>query len=429
MNQNYIELPVNRVFLRTDNPRFVEPSENEEAAIAKLCAEEDVLRLAKDIAEVGLNPMDIAGVMSAANDTYVTGEGNRRFCALKLLNDPDRAPSTQREAFQKLADKTTHSFDNVLCYLFEDEKQMKAFIRRMHSNYNGAGRRRWSTAAQEREFAIGKNALAVEVNTFAKKNGVYKKHEKEIDVTTLQRWANKSGMKAVLGVENNKSGTIRFRSVNDTKKAIRALFNEIFNDENPSRRNKDYIEIVASQIQSRLGFTAASSKPKLLSSGKAPKIEISKEEPTPSPPRPPQVKHIAHDAELYKGLQDLEFHKLASLYYSLTKTKLKDNVPMLSVTAWSIIECLTVAHGSTSDFRSYLNKKLISDMGLCGLGKRDNKFKKFDEALDRISRKGNATKHEVLSGGFDPTEIATDIAILTPLLKILVSNLIEKMED
>ena len=114
MDPRYIEVPVNRVFLRTDNPRFSGgPVENEAAAIEKLCSEDDVLALATDIADVGLNPMDVAGVMKSDANTYITGEGNRRFCALKLLNDPERAPQSQRKAFKKLAESSRHSFENA----------------------------------------------------------------------------------------------------------------------------------------------------------------------------------------------------------------------------------------------------------------------------------------------------------------------------
>ena len=187
--------------------------------------------------------------------------------------------------------------------------------------------------------------------------------------------------------------------------------------------------MVASQIQAKLNLKDASSAPKMLIGGGSPTIKRPRGEPAPKPPQPPKVERIAHDSELYDALQELEFHKISSLYYSLTKTKLKDNVPMLSVTAWSILECVTVAHGAQKDFRAYLNKKRLHDFGYCGLGKRDNRFKKFDEALDRISRKGNATKHEVLSGGFDAAELATDMAILTPVLKTLVLEMIEARSD
>jgi hypothetical protein len=421
MDPRYIEVPVNRVFLRTDNPRFNGgPVENEAEAIEKLCSEDDVLALATDIADVGLNPMDVAGVMKADANTYITGEGNRRFCALKLLNDPERAPQSQRKAFQKLAESSRHNFENVVVYEFEDKELMEAFIRRMHGAMP-VRRRRWTPEAQEREFQTGKYALAVALNDFAVKYKIYKSGEDAVEISTLQRWAEKPGMKATLGITGDKSEPLRFRSIADTKKAVRALLDAIALEENPSRRNKGHIEMVAGQISSALGLQTSSGKAKPLSPA-APPTKTAPAPPVPRvTPKPPVVKTIAYDKELAQALEESGHHKLSSLYYSLTKTNLKDNVPMLSVTAWSLIECVCNVHGKngTTSFPDYLTRIRVSGFGLCTTGKRDQAYKKFQAALSNISVKGNATKHELLGAGWDAHELSTDVVVLTPLLKAL----------
>ena len=417
----YIQLPIDRVFLRKDNPRFIEPVKNEDEAIAKLCSEEGVLNLAKDISSIGLNPMDVAGVIKDKKGTYLTGEGNRRFCALKLLSNPERAPEKYREAFKRLSENSTHDFSKVMCFVFDDEDNMKEFIRRMHTNYKDVRRKRWSAEAQEKQFKIGKNALAVAVNKFADENGLYKNEEEKIDITTLQRWAGKPSMKALLGIEATKGEVNSFRSKTETKKVVKALLEEIRKDKNPSRQNKDHIEVIASGMQARLGLKEASSKGKRLSSVTKTRAKTTALAPS---IKPPTVKQIAHDSELYKGFQKLGLVKIASLYFSLTNTRLKDNVPMLSVTLWSILECMTKAHGNVDGFKSYMSKNRLAGFGLCSTARRNNDYKKFDEALDRISRKGNATKHEILGGGFDALELFTDAAIITPILKAMVTELL-----
>lgn len=421
MDSQYIQVPVNRVFLRTDNPRFSGgPLENESAAIEKLCREEDILALATDIADIGLNPMDVAGVMKADKKTYITGEGNRRFCALKLLNDPDRAPKSLRKAFEKLAKSSRHNFEMVVVYEFEDKELMEAFIRRMHGAMP-VRRRRWSPEAQEREFQTGKYALAVALNDFAIKYNIYKSGETPVETSTLQRWAEKPGMKATLGITGVKGEPLRFRSIAETKKAVRALLDAIALEKNPSRRNKGHIEMVAGQISSKLGLEPSSGKAKPLSPAAPQSNPVAVPAAPRITPKPPVVKTIAYDKELAQALEDSGYHKLSSLYYSLTKTNLKDNVPMLSVTAWSLIECICVVHGKTGGtaFPDYLTKKLVSDFGLCKLGKRDQAYKKFSAALSNISLKGNATKHELAGAGWDAYELSTDIIVLTPLLKAL----------
>lgn len=426
MDKNYISVPVNRVFLRTDNPRFSDgPLENESAAIEKLCREEDILSLATDIAKLGLNPMDVAGVMKADENTYITGEGNRRFCALKLLNDPDRAPQNQRKAFQKLAKSSPHNFENVVVYEFKDKARMGEFIRRMHGAMS-VRRKRWSPAAQEREFQTGKYALAVALNDFAVKQKVFKSGEEPVEISTLQRWAGKPGMKATLGITDDKGESLRFRSIAETKKAVRALLDAIASEKNPSRRNKDHIEKVAGEISAKLGLETSSGKAKPLSPSPS-QIKPSAMQAAPRiAPKPPVVKTIAYDKEFAKALEESGYHKLSSLYYSLTNTNLKNNVPMLSVTAWSLIECVCVVHGKNggTSFPDYLTRKRVSEFGLCSLSKRDQSYKKYFSALSNISLKGNATKHEVVGAGWDAHELSTDMIVLTPLLKVLVLSFV-----
>ena len=90
-------IEVARIFLDRDNPRH-EPYEDEDQVIEYLCRYENIYPLAKDIAQNGLNPLELLAVIPEEDDegggkaTYTVAEGNRRLCALKLLDDPDRAP-------------------------------------------------------------------------------------------------------------------------------------------------------------------------------------------------------------------------------------------------------------------------------------------------------------------------------------------------
>ena len=60
-----------------------------------LLGKEKVRKLAEDIATKGISPLDRLGVTAhpKVNDSYVAVEGNRRLCALKLLADPEKAPT------------------------------------------------------------------------------------------------------------------------------------------------------------------------------------------------------------------------------------------------------------------------------------------------------------------------------------------------
>ncbi len=77
---------IGHIFLDLDNPRH-DPYENEAQVIDYLCRNENVFPLAKDIAQVGLNPLELFAVVAddgsegagAAQPTYVVAEGNRRL--------------------------------------------------------------------------------------------------------------------------------------------------------------------------------------------------------------------------------------------------------------------------------------------------------------------------------------------------------------
>src|SRR4051794_5770659 len=86
---------VGRIFLALENPRH-EPFETEAQVIDYLCEKEDVYPLARDIAKHGLNPLERLALIElkkrqkgSGPANYYAAEGNRRICALKLLDDPE----------------------------------------------------------------------------------------------------------------------------------------------------------------------------------------------------------------------------------------------------------------------------------------------------------------------------------------------------
>lgn len=98
-------IDVERIFLYEENPRH-EPIPSEPEIIEYLCRDEAVFNLARNIADAGLNPLELLGVVelesSGTKKNYQVWEGNRRVCAIKLLNDPDLAPAHLRSDFKRL---------------------------------------------------------------------------------------------------------------------------------------------------------------------------------------------------------------------------------------------------------------------------------------------------------------------------------------
>lgn len=87
------------------NPRFPElkPGSSEKQIIETLCERGDVMSLAKQIAEKGwLRERLIVVQEGAKNIVY---EGNRRLCALRILENPELAPPSKRRTAQRLSEQ------------------------------------------------------------------------------------------------------------------------------------------------------------------------------------------------------------------------------------------------------------------------------------------------------------------------------------
>lgn len=120
------------IYLDNKNPRHEEISDQQEI-IEYLLKEEKVKNLAKDIAENGISPIEILAVIQEKKK-YIVVEGNRRICALILLNDPDKAPNQNlRDYFKKLKDQSTLIPDSLNCQLFKTREEAALWIKRRHS--------------------------------------------------------------------------------------------------------------------------------------------------------------------------------------------------------------------------------------------------------------------------------------------------------
>ena len=96
------QIQVLDIYLDTENPRH-EHIDDQEKIIEYLVSKEKIKPLAKDIASNGASPIELFAVLEDGNGRYIALEGNRRLCALILLNDPMKSPNSDRSYFQKLA--------------------------------------------------------------------------------------------------------------------------------------------------------------------------------------------------------------------------------------------------------------------------------------------------------------------------------------
>jgi len=128
--------------LYEENPRH-ERIESEPEIIEYLCKDEQVFNLARSISEAGLNPLALLGVVqipgsgaAATKKSYQAWEGNRRLCAIKLLNDPDLAPPHLRKDFARIAADSDHvPIKKITCVAFDNHDDLKFWMGIIH---NGA---------------------------------------------------------------------------------------------------------------------------------------------------------------------------------------------------------------------------------------------------------------------------------------------------
>ena len=131
----------------------------------------------------------------------------------------------------------------------------------------------------------------------------------------------------------------------------------------------------------------------------------------PRKPRPPS--HLEYDKDLAKALEAHANGKLQALYYSICAVHV-EHALLLTIGVWAFVESLSALAGrkDDTDFVSFYSSQRLSDYGL-GTGKSLGPIR---DALTRISRNGNATKHHRISGNFDGPQLVNDLATITPLL-------------
>lgn len=131
----------------------------------------------------------------------------------------------------------------------------------------------------------------------------------------------------------------------------------------------------------------------------------------PRKPRPPS--HLEYDKKLADALEAHANGKLVALYYSICFVHVEHTL-LLTIGLWAFVESLSALAGrnDNTDFVAFYSNQRLSDFGL-GTGKSLGPIR---DALTRISRNGNATKHHQISGNFDGPQLVNDVATITPLL-------------
>lgn len=198
-------ISLERLHLDPENPRH-DPIEDEDKIIGHLMRSEKVQALAKSIVENGgISPLDAIGVVEMTDNPghFIVAEGNRRTCALKVLTDPKKAPSTAAQKyFQSLAERASlpRKFSVVV---FPDKEAARPWMELRHLGpQDGAGMKSWNSV-QKTRFARGASpdTLALAVLERAEAAGwIDAETRKKIGITTLTRYLGNPVVRAALGI-------------------------------------------------------------------------------------------------------------------------------------------------------------------------------------------------------------------------------------
>lgn len=417
-------IPLERIFLHNENPRH-KPYEAQSQVIEWLCANEEVSRLARDIAEHGLSPLDRFGVIrdhdtERDDATYIAAEGNRRLCALKLLTDSDLAPPERKAYFDKLAANWT-PITELPCVIFEDEDDLDLWLRRRHHGpASGVGLKPWNSDQKARHGgSSSRNRVALAFLDYAEAENLISVDDRKRRLTTVQRFLTNPVMRETLGLDAEDPDNVsRTRPEQDFKLLSQQFIADML-AENPqvhSRQNSKGIESYARELGSMKGQSRKRIEPEPILVD-TPKPKSTRRQ------RPGKAKHrqrLPYEQDIADALRTLGNWKLQNLYRSICAVPLEENTPLLAVGMWSFFETLTARAGrdSNTSFPSYLSPEKVRKYGL----RTKQEVNTLREAVQRIHQYGNTTKHHDTAAAFNGDQLANDLESLTELILKVIAE-------
>jgi hypothetical protein len=403
-------IPVERIFLDLSNPRH-EPYKTEAEVIEYLCREEQVHSLARDISKIGINPLEIFAVIPADRksgraQSFIVAEGNRRMCALKLLDDPDLAPAKYRKDFTKLSEESV-KISEVPGIVFEDETELNLWKERIHGGVQGGvGRKPWNPEQKTRHIGDRKNVLAQTVLDYAEQKGFISAEQRRGKLTTAQRYLGNAFLRDALGLDSSNPDDIaRDRPEQDFDVLLSKFSSDLVSGKVNSRSNKDDIKRYSRDLAANKTVSGKRVGPESL----MPNPTAAKRKRR-TPKKPVRPKHITYEQEISDKLKAIPSYKLETIYYSICDISLEDHTPLISVGVWSFFECLTARCGRnpTTSFPDFLSKQKVNQLGFTAR----EQVASIRDAVQRISSYGNVTKHHDTSANFNGEQLANDMELL-----------------
>jgi len=458
------EIPLERLQLNLSNPRHEEVEARDEAMI-ELLSSEQIVELARDIAGLGgINPMERLGVFpveGTGNDEeqfYAAAEGNRRLCALMLLDDPEAVPAEMpnRARYVRTFNKLSQQIDpitQVPCVVFENMDAARPWLERLHNGArDGTGRRRWTPEQQARNTSDQTNRAATQLRDLAIELGLVTANQLSRTTTTQQRFISNARFRQAMGLVRLNDGSLeRTRCWPDFLLMLRQFMTDIATGAINSRshNSRTEIEAYAQQIEAMNGLELRNvrqgelgQREDEIQSGAEDETDESGHEPgngegtedgvvNPGADdnaddnarhRPAKRTAINQDDEIVAALHRLGNQKLIDLYASFATVRLPQHALLAVIGCWSFFECMVAAHGyEGNDFTSYINR-IVGNLGVSSTPKP--KARKYQ--LDWISKSGNITKHDWQTATYDHAQLCNAMDTLKPIVVAMIEDIADQ---
>lgn len=250
-------IPISKIQLDILNPRHDESINTQEKIVEHLINKDKIKVLAKDIATNGISPLEtLAVIIDKDNEgKYIVVEGNRRICALALLNRPQKHKAT-KTYFKKLKDNSELIPRKIKCTLFESRESADIWIERRHSGeQEGKGTSQWDSDQKSR-FNVrrgksDKNALAASLLAYGQQKGYLPQTLENKILTTVTRYVSNPYFRNTVGLRSKSSSSeiIIDVEVEEFNHVIKVFLQDALeNNKVTSRHNVKTIGVYARQL-------------------------------------------------------------------------------------------------------------------------------------------------------------------------------------
>ncbi len=223
------DIKVDKLLVNPDNYRFDPVKDQQEAMRVMLRSQKDkILRLARDIAQRGLNPTRRLVVKEADGGKYVIQEGNRRITVLKLMSNPAELSGEYpyKGVFEELHEKYKDTLPTeVECVVYPADQQdiADSWVVLEHTGENqGVGTVSWTSEQRQRFELRHKQKLssALQVLDLLRDNGV---DTSGILATNVERLLTTPQVRQALGFDFTNKQLILFESEADVIQKLKKV--------------------------------------------------------------------------------------------------------------------------------------------------------------------------------------------------------------